>query len=401
MYFCCPGGEVPDRSEHVRIVCELDGVKIPCYHRDTSVECTDGEDTRTRILECKSVPTELGSNDDIFIFTFNGKTNINIQNNIHIQTGGSCQPSMPVDGYARFQGTSPNTSHSKVNNIYTVSLLFLAVGIVWYYNPYNVFGSSDRETHVIETDTTELKIQDVFNKIDKLEGAFTKQPKDLWATLRLGMRNLLKQYNAPTTILLLHGENYTVDACILQGVKRIIIADIVLFQQKQIEISNKGAVKPKGENDDMDDYKDMAPFQQNSNEVAVKPTGVELDMDDYKEVFDNPGEFMNKYRTDLERDKILIVKNFHKSPTNVMEAFHYLSDTIDPWVKNLLIIVTLKIRNSTIPNRSSAYLAENELKTLLKDLPDNVSDPLITRLTENVYLIADEGRSFLRISCPL
>lgn len=138
--------------------------------------------------------------------------------------------------------------------------------------------------------------------------------------------------------------------------------------------------------------------QKNEVEFKQKGKGVYINMEDYPLVFDNAGEFMEKYKSELEQDKLLIVENFHKSPMTVMEAFHYLSDTIDPWVKNVLIILTLEIKISKRVSQHIEDTAEQELRELLKSLPDNLSNPLITRLTENVFMVADEAKDS---SCSL
>ncbi|KAI5702898.1 hypothetical protein M8J76_015937 [Diaphorina citri] len=263
--------------------------------------------------------------------------------------------------------------HSLVLNKFTVFALIVAlVALYLYMAPSSKFPIDNK---VIKTN--EEMIKEVLEILTSLESRYEKQPKDLWAALKLGMRNLLTQSAAPTTILLLHSENTTMDTCFLCDIKKVA-NDIAMYQ---LNTGNK-----------------------NSSEISStqpKPCGIIIDMEHETDVFDNPGVFMEKYKAQAKTEKLMIVLNFHKSPLPVMEAFHFISDTYSPWVENLLIILTLEVKE--INHQNHEYIAENELRKILKNLPGHKSDPLITRLTENVYLVAEESKSTLAcsLSCPL
>lgn len=376
--FFLTGDEImpADINDKYSIIYNLNGVKIPFYFVENSAECIDGEE--------KSIPKSRQTVVNDITIENNVTNNFDNQQNQNntIKDRSSTPTAMPIsqsDKHNKKRNDKTSSKRNYFNIPYAVILIIVvgvaAVGIRIYINN----GKEIAE----ETDPTETKIIDVFEKIADLERTYSKQRKGLWATLRLGMRKLLKQNNSPTTILLLHSENSTVDTCFLRDIKNIITNDIALFQHTQRVLN---------EVDEQTGH---------LNQVAFKPKGVVINMETSNDIYDNPGMFMTRYKTQLEQDKILIVINFHKSPLRVMEAFHFLSDTLDPWVKNLLIILTLPIKNPKITNKSSEYIAESELRELLKSLPDNIGDPLITRLTENVYIVPDEDSSVSRTSCSL
>lgn len=256
--------------------------------------------------------------------------------------------------------TQNNLKNTK-SNILFIILGIIIVCIAIFFSWYRLSNNS-----VEISNKTVITFEEVVERLNTLEKTYSKQPGDLWASLRVGMRKLVNHINSPTTILLLHSQNSKVNTCLLAKIKDITI-DIASFQKNEVEFKQKGK-------------------------------GVYINMEDYPLVFDNAGEFMEKYKSELEQDKLLIVENFHKSPMTVMEAFHYLSDTIDPWVKNVLIILTLEIKISKRVSQHIEDTAEQELRELLKSLPDNLSNPLITRLTENVFMVADEAKDS---SCSL
>uniref|UniRef100_A0A8D8PJV9 Uncharacterized protein n=1 Tax=Cacopsylla melanoneura TaxID=428564 RepID=A0A8D8PJV9_9HEMI len=229
-----------------------------------------------------------------------------------------------------------------------------------------------------------VMIEHVFEQVHTLENKYTKQPRDLWGTLRRGMRNLVKKSNEPMTILLLHSENTTVDTCFLRDIKKIA-NEVVEYQMRLKGDESNGVTAT------------------DTNEVVTKPkpNGVIIDMETNSDIFDNPGVFMETYKTQLEQEKLMIVVNFHKSPRMVMEAFHFLTDAFDPYVSNILIILTVEVKNKNYDAKKNVeYIAEHELADVLKGLPDHKSEPLITRLTENVYMITEE-RNMFSMSCSL
>ncbi|KAL1459898.1 hypothetical protein WDU94_011846 [Cyamophila willieti] len=270
---------------------------------------------------------------------------------------------------------------------YPISYKYIAVAIVLasiaiFLARYRNH-SKETSSNVPITDEAKM-IAHVFEQVKSLESKYTKQSRDLWGTLRQGMRNLVKNSKRTMTILLLHSENTTVDTCFLRDIKKIANDVVEYHMRRKADESNGVAIT-------------------DTNEVASvpKPRGVIIDMETNSDVFDNPGVFMEKYKSQLEQEKLMIVVNFHKSSLNVMQAFHFLADGYDPYISNVLILLTLEVKNKNFDvAKKVEKIAEHELADLLESLPDNKRDPLITRLTENVYMISVE-QSMVTMSCSL
>ncbi|XP_049541431.1 uncharacterized protein LOC125954840 [Anopheles darlingi] len=105
------------------------------------------------------------------------------------------------------------------------------------------------------------------------------------------------------------------------------------------------------------------------------------------------GVFVAEYAQALRERSVMVVRNLEDIPPKAAQAFHSICDPEEPLVSRALIYLTMDI--STAPKAlmestgsSETAKAEKLLKQMWQDsLRPEVLDPLITRLTENVYRI--------------
>ncbi|XP_050072836.1 uncharacterized protein LOC126560929 [Anopheles maculipalpis] len=104
------------------------------------------------------------------------------------------------------------------------------------------------------------------------------------------------------------------------------------------------------------------------------------------------GVFLAQQKEALRQHGVLVVRNLEDVPARAAQAFHTICDTQEPLVDRAVIYLTLdmlKAAAKPTPSKQSATAeAEKLLHELWKDaLQPAVLQPLITRLTENVFRI--------------
>uniref|UniRef100_A0A182T124 Uncharacterized protein n=1 Tax=Anopheles maculatus TaxID=74869 RepID=A0A182T124_9DIPT len=104
------------------------------------------------------------------------------------------------------------------------------------------------------------------------------------------------------------------------------------------------------------------------------------------------GVFLAEQKEALRQHGVLVVRNFQEVPAWAAQAFHTICDTQEPLVDRAVIYLTLdmlKAGDLLQPSKRSAVEeAENLLHELWKNtLEPAVLQPLITRVTDNVYRI--------------
>ncbi|XP_026467019.1 uncharacterized protein LOC113370551 isoform X2 [Ctenocephalides felis] len=102
------------------------------------------------------------------------------------------------------------------------------------------------------------------------------------------------------------------------------------------------------------------------------------------------GYFIEQYRSDLEKQKVLVLPDLHKIPPHIAESLHFVCDVENPLVQKSIIILTMEITNINLKVPPLRQI-ENILQGLWSPpLSDNKIEPIITRLTTSVSMITPE-----------
>ncbi|XP_050091878.1 uncharacterized protein LOC126575291 [Anopheles aquasalis] len=105
------------------------------------------------------------------------------------------------------------------------------------------------------------------------------------------------------------------------------------------------------------------------------------------------GVFVAEYAQALRERSVMVVRNLEDIPPKAAQAFHSICDPEEPLVSRALIYLTMDISaapKALVESAGSSETAKAEklLKQMWQDsLRPEILDPLITRLTENVYRI--------------
>ncbi|PZC71131.1 hypothetical protein B5X24_HaOG214035 [Helicoverpa armigera] len=119
-----------------------------------------------------------------------------------------------------------------------------------------------------------------------------------------------------------------------------------------------------------------------SNIASIQHTVVEsadLDMQDH-------GQLITRYRDDVDRSGVMLVKEIDSVPSQLAMAFHYYCDEYDPVVKRSAIFFTLNMANcsNTAELKSTHAFIEKCLANRWKNLPPENVRPLLTRVVDIV-----------------
>ncbi|XP_053663760.1 uncharacterized protein LOC128712921 [Anopheles marshallii] len=105
------------------------------------------------------------------------------------------------------------------------------------------------------------------------------------------------------------------------------------------------------------------------------------------------GVIVSQQKEALLKHGVMVVRNFEDVPALAAQAFHTICDTEEPLVHRAVIYLTLDmLKASNVSKPPSEQSATAEAEKLLRELwKDSMGpaflEPLITRLTENVYRI--------------
>lgn len=99
----------------------------------------------------------------------------------------------------------------------------------------------------------------------------------------------------------------------------------------------------------------------------------------------NHGEFMNKYRKNVEQTGVMLVKDLEMVPSDVAMAFHYYCDEYNPLVKKSAIFFTMDLGkcSSDYGKKMHAFI-ENCLKQKWSSVSPEKITPLLTRVVTEV-----------------
>lgn len=111
----------------------------------------------------------------------------------------------------------------------------------------------------------------------------------------------------------------------------------------------------------------------------------------------DPGELIEKIANTLETHKIIVVTDVQHIPAKLAQGFHFLVDQYNPKIREAVYVLTLKIP-SHLKSSRPVEAAENTLRECWKELKNDLLQPLITRVTNQVLPVMAENGD---ITCPL
>jgi len=101
------------------------------------------------------------------------------------------------------------------------------------------------------------------------------------------------------------------------------------------------------------------------------------------------GHVINKYKPELEKRAVMIVKNLDKVPGEVAQAFHSMCDEYTPLVDRTAFFFTMKV-DSLENSETDLQLVEDILRRNWNDLEDDIFYPLFTRISSMVLKVIPE-----------
>ncbi|XP_058462780.1 uncharacterized protein LOC131437443 [Malaya genurostris] len=110
------------------------------------------------------------------------------------------------------------------------------------------------------------------------------------------------------------------------------------------------------------------------------------------EIIQNPNIFFEQYQTRLKEEGILVVRDLDQIPGSAAQVFFTICDSVESLINKAVIFFTINISHqptSVIKSkRNPTQIAEDILKQIWStDLNSNELNPLVVRLTENVFKI--------------
>ncbi|XP_037043075.1 uncharacterized protein LOC119079351 [Bradysia coprophila] len=104
------------------------------------------------------------------------------------------------------------------------------------------------------------------------------------------------------------------------------------------------------------------------------------------------GVVITKFKNQLEKSGVMLVHDLNKVPSKVAPAFHVFCDGLNPLVDRSIIFLTMQLTDNS---HSSSYantlhLVENYLRSNWSDMENFILDPLIARVTDQVFVLNKE-----------
>lgn len=101
------------------------------------------------------------------------------------------------------------------------------------------------------------------------------------------------------------------------------------------------------------------------------------------------GYVLTTFGDQLKKEGIMMVNDVNKLPYGVAPAFHALCDSETPWAQPAAIYFSIQVPDGVqvTEDDSLDHLAIRLLKDQWKQLPSNILDPLITRITDQVLYV--------------
>lgn len=130
-----------------------------------------------------------------------------------------------------------------------------------------------------------------------------------------------------------------------------------------------------------------------TSSVDCTPTGKSTPIVLRKENFTaamevDPGYVLTTFGDQLKKESIMLVSDVDLLPGSVAQAFHAICDSESPWARPATVYFTIEIpQGTTVTPENLDHLAIKILEQQWGNLPSNVLDPLITRITNQVLYI--------------
>lgn len=132
-----------------------------------------------------------------------------------------------------------------------------------------------------------------------------------------------------------------------------------------------------------------SPFLSSDSQYEVKAVEIAGATLNTSEIVNDYGKIISRYRGDLEKRGLMIVRNLEKVPGASAQAFHSFCDDYNPVVKKALILFTLKVEK--LPEGYPMKFVENFLLKLWNDIgKDDKFYPLFTRISSTILPVRPE-----------
>lgn len=102
------------------------------------------------------------------------------------------------------------------------------------------------------------------------------------------------------------------------------------------------------------------------------------------ELMEDYGIFIDKYKSELQKKNVMIVKNLDEVPWSVVGAFHSICDQYSPLVEQSVIIFTIKVED--FPEKELEFV-ETILKHKWWGLKEDHFEPLFARISSMILKI--------------
>lgn len=178
--------------------------------------------------------------------------------------------------------------------------------------------------------------------------------RDMWRNLYTGISEM-KQFQRPSVFMLLYNKS----------------SEETLEEVLRNISSHVNCVLRKVTND--------------SENTPIVLSGKELRL---PELMEDYGIFIDKYKPELERKNVMIIKNLDEVPWPVVGAFHSICDEYTPLVGQSVIVFTIKVED--FPEDELKFV-ETMLKHKWSGLREDHFDPLFARISGMILKIHEEN----------
>lgn len=225
-------------------------------------------------------------------------------------------------------------------------LWFLVVIIIIGLAAYTIFQSLNKNDRA----ASEPRIRCSFEVAQR---EFPNQNSILWKSLEHGVENVLNDIPTSPSIFLLAYQ----DVNSANRITRSIVKRTTECMQSTVNAL------------------ELSPADLESNEMKL----------DY-------GVVIAKYRNQLAKSGVMLVNDLNKVPTEVAPAFHSFCDVQNPLVDRSIIFLTLQLTRQihSSSNTNTLLLVESYLRSNWSGLQSFILDPLITRVTDQVFILNKE-----------
>ncbi|CAO1333037.1 unnamed protein product [Diamesa hyperborea] len=125
-----------------------------------------------------------------------------------------------------------------------------------------------------------------------------------------------------------------------------------------------------------------------STEYPLNISKTELSSREFQE--DHTKLILN-FKDKLEKQEVMILNDIDKVPISVLPSLHSFCDTYNPLVAKSIIFLTIHVLEEPSEDEKPVEFIYNYLKEKWIDVPSNIRDPLITRITDQTFFLNKEN----------